>query len=88
MANVLTPLVRKTFALTLCVCKTRAASGRKNALTLLVQKADAVVRVVRKADAVACVVRRTFTLTLCVWKEFALTLCVRKTRTASGWQMP
>jgi len=43
-------------------------SRRKNALTLLVQKADAVARVVR----------RTFALTLCVWKKFALTLLARK----------
>ena len=69
-----------------------------NALTLLVQN----------ADAVACVVRTTFALTLCVQMAnavtflvqkadsvarvvrttFALTLCVCKTRTVSGWQMP
>jgi len=39
-----------------------------NALTLRVQK----------ADAVACVVRTTFALTLCVQKRNALTLLVRK----------
>ena len=42
-----------------------------NALTLRVQKADAVARVVRT----------TFALTLCVGKKFALTLCVRSART-------
>ena len=83
----LTRSVWKKIALILCARKTRAASGRRNALTLLVQKADAAARVVRKADTVACVVRRAFALTLCVRKKFALTLCVRKTRAASGWQM-
>jgi len=39
-----------------------------NALTLRIQK----------ADAVACVVRTTFALTLCVQKRNALTLLVRK----------
>jgi len=41
-----------------------------NALTLRVQKADAVARVVRM----------TFTLTLCIRKKFALTLsvCIRQ----------
>jgi len=49
-----------------------------NALTLRVQKADAVARVVRT----------TFTLTLCVRKKFALTIPICKERAASGWQMP
>jgi len=49
-----------------------------NALTLRVQK----------ADAVACVVRTTFALTLCIWKKFASTVSVCKKRAASGWQMP
>jgi len=41
----------------------------ENALTLLVQKADAVAPVIQKADAVVRVVRRTFALTLCVRME-------------------
>jgi len=44
-----------------------------NALTLRVQK----------ADAVACVIRTTFALTLCVQKRNALTLVVRKADTVS-----
>jgi len=44
-----------------------------NALTLRIQK----------ADAVACIVRTTFTLTLCVRKKFALTLCVQKANTVA-----
>jgi len=49
-----------------------------NALTLRVQK----------ADAVAHVVPTTFALTLYVRKKFALTVSVCKKRTVSGWQMP
>jgi len=49
-----------------------------NALTLLVQKLDAVARVVPT----------TFALTLCVRKKFALTVSVCKKRTASGWLTP
>jgi len=49
-----------------------------NALTLRVQKADAVARVVPT----------TFALTLCVRNKFALTVSVCKKRAASGWQMP
>jgi len=49
-----------------------------NALTLRVQKADAVARVVPM----------TFALTLCVRKKFALTVSVCKIRAASRWQMP
>jgi len=59
-----------------------------NALTLRVQKADAVARVVRTTFALTLCVRKKFTLTLCVQKAdtvacvirttFALTLCVRK----------
>ena len=48
-----------------------------NALTLCVQKADAVAYVVW-----------TFALTLCVRKKFALTVSVCKKRAASGWLMP
>ena len=40
----------------------------ENALTLIVQKVDAVV----------CVVRTTFALTLCVWMANALTLLFQK----------
>jgi len=68
-------LVWIPFALTLYVCKTRCIRMAK---TLLVQKADAVVRVVRL----------TFALTLCVWKKFALTFCVCKTRAGFRRQMP
>ena len=71
----LTRSVWKKIAVTLCVRKTRAAYGRKNALTLLVQK----------ADAVAHAIRTTFALTICVCKtraasgrKNALTLLVRK----------
>jgi len=46
-----------------------------NALTLLVQKLDAVARVIPT----------TFALTLCVWKKFALTVSVCKKRAVSGW---
>jgi len=49
-----------------------------NALTLHVQKADAVARVVRTI----------FALTLCIWKKFALTVSVFKKRAASRWLMP
>jgi len=49
-----------------------------NALTLLVQKLDAVARV----DPT------TIALTLSVLKKFALTVSVCKKRAASGWQMP
>ena len=49
-----------------------------NALTLRIQKADAVARMVWT----------TFALTLCVRKKFALTVSVCKERAASGWQMP
>jgi len=45
-----------------------------NALTLRVQK----------ADAVACVVRTTFALTLCVQKRNAVTLLVRKADAAAS----
>jgi len=65
----LTRSVWKKIAVTLCICKTRAASGRKNSLTLLVQKVDTMAHVVRKADAVACIIRRTFALILCVCKR-------------------
>jgi len=49
-----------------------------NALTLCVQKADAVARVVPT----------TFALTLCIRKKFALTVSVCKKRAASGWLTP
>jgi len=49
-----------------------------NALTLSLQKADAVARVVRT----------TFALTLCVRKKFALTVSVCKEHVASGWLTP
>jgi len=49
-----------------------------NALTLRVQK----------ADAVACVVWTTFALTLCVRKKFALTLSIYEKRATSGWLTP
>jgi len=49
-----------------------------NALTLHVQKADAVARVIPM----------TFALTLCVRKKFALTVSVCKKRAASGWLKP
>jgi len=49
-----------------------------NALTLLVQK----------LDAMASVIPTTFTLTLCVRKKFALTVSVCKKRAASGWLTP
>ena len=49
-----------------------------NALTLRVQKGDAVVRVVRT----------TFAFTLCVRKKFAFTFCVCKIRAGFGRQMP
>ena len=45
-----------------------------NALTLRVQK----------ADAVACVVQMTFALTLCVQKRNAVTLLVRKADTVAS----
>jgi len=45
-------------------------------------------RCVWMANALTLLVRKTFALTLCVWKKYALTLCDRKTRAASGWQMP
>jgi len=44
-----------------------------NALTLRVQKADAVARVIPT----------TFALTLCVRKKFALILCIRKADTVA-----
>jgi len=68
-------LVWIPFALTLYICKMRCIRMVK---TLLVQKADAMVRVV-------CL---TFALTLFVWKKFALTFCVCKTRAAFRRQMP
>jgi len=49
-----------------------------NALTLLVQKLDAVARFVPT----------TFALTLCVRKKFALTVAFCKKRTPSGWLTP
>jgi len=49
-----------------------------NALTLLVQKLDAVARVVPT----------TFALTLCVRKKFALTVSVCKKRAESRWLTP
>jgi len=49
-----------------------------NALTLRVQK----------ADAMACVVQTTFALTRCIRKKFTVTLSVCKERAASGWLMP
>jgi len=49
-----------------------------NALTLLVQKLDAMVRVVAT----------TFDLTLCIRKKFALTVSVCKKRAASEWLTP
>jgi len=49
-----------------------------NALTLLIQKLDAVARVIPT----------TFALTLCVRKKFALTVSVCKKRAASGWLTP
>jgi len=58
------------------------------ALTLCVQKGNALTVFVRKADAMARVVRTAFTLTLCVRKTFALTFCVCKTRAAFRRQMP
>jgi len=54
----LTRSVWKKIAVTLCVRKTRAGSGRKNVLTLLVQKAEAVVRVVRRTFALILGVRK------------------------------
>ena len=68
-------LVWIPFALTLYICKMRCIRMVK---TLLVQKADAMVRVVRL----------TFALTLFVWKKFALTFCVCKTRAVFRRQMP
>ena len=69
-----------------------------NALTLIVQKADAVVCVVRTTFALTLCVRMANALTLLVRKAdavarvvrmtFALTLSVFKTCAASGWQMP
>ena len=49
-----------------------------NALTLHVQKADAVARIVPT----------TFALALCIRKKFALTVSVCKKRAASGWLTP
>jgi len=49
-----------------------------NALTLLIQKLDAVARVIPT----------TFALTLCVRKKFALTVSVCKKCAASGWLTP
>jgi len=49
-----------------------------NALTLLVQKLDAVARVVPT----------TFALTLCVRKKFTLTVSICKKCAASGWLTP
>jgi len=58
------------------------------ALTLCVQKGNALTVLVRKADAVAHIVRTTFALTLCIRKKFALTFCVCKTCAAFRRQMP
>jgi len=49
-----------------------------NALTLRVQKADAVARIVRT----------TFAFTLCVRKKFGLTVSICKEHAASGWLTP
>jgi len=49
-----------------------------NALTLRVQK----------ADAMACIIRTTFALTLCVQKIFAWTVSICKKRAGSRWLMP
>jgi len=46
------------------------------ALTLYVQKGNALTLLMRKADAMARVVRTTFALTLCIQKGNALTLLV------------
>jgi len=60
------------FAVTLCIPKTHTTSRRKNTLTLLIQKVDAVAHVVWKADDVTYIVWRTFALTLCVCKRHAV----------------
>jgi len=73
MANTLTLLVRKAYAVPVASERSRLASciQKENALSLLIRKADAVARVVQKADAVDHVVRTTFALTLCVCKLYA-----------------
>jgi len=43
---------------------------------------------IQKADAVARVVLTTFALTLCIWKKFDLTVSICKKRAASGWLTP
>ena len=58
------------------------------ALTLLVQKADAMACVVRTTFALTLCVRMANALTLLVRTTFALTVSVCKKRAASGWQMP
>ena len=69
-----------------------------NALTLLVQKVDAVAYVVRttfaltrwvqKPNALTLLVRKADAVACVVRTTFAMTLCICKTRAASGWQMP
>ena len=56
--------------------------------TRCIRMANALTLRVQKADAVAHVVRTTFALTLSVRKKFALTISVCKECTASRWQMP
>jgi len=61
-ADAVACVVRKTFALTLCVQK-------RNALTLLVQKADGVASAVRMTIALTLCVWKKFTLTVSVCKK-------------------
>ena len=58
------------------------------ALTLYVQKGNALTVLMQKADAVAYIIHMTFALTLCVWKKFALTFCISKICATFRRQMP
>jgi len=58
------------------------------ALTLCVQKENALTVLAHEVDGVARIICTTYALTLCVWKKFPLTFCVCKTRAVSRRQMP
>ena len=61
-ADAVAYIIRKTFALTLCIQK-------RNALTLLVRKADAMASAVRTTIALTLCVWKKFTLTVLVCKK-------------------
>ena len=61
-ADAVACVIRKTFALTLCIQK-------RNALTLLVRKADAMASAVRTTIALTLCVWKKFTLTVSVCKK-------------------